>query len=73
MANPRARLFPKVLNIPLTLEQHVRLGQARKTWHLNVAAFCRDAIERALGELEQRSESFAHRELEPRSTALGSR
>ena len=73
MANPRAKLFPKVLNIPLTLEQHVRLGQARQTRHLNIAAFCREAIVRALDELEMKPEPFAHRDLELRSTAAGTR
>jgi hypothetical protein len=58
MANPHAKLFPKVLNLPLTVEQYERLARVRSSRAVNVAAFCREAIIRALDRLEETPPPF---------------
>ena len=63
--------YPVVITFQTTAEQRERLHRARDTRAINMAKFVRDAVERALDELEGRPAQFARKIAPSKLAAAG--
>jgi hypothetical protein len=63
--------YPEVMTYQTTRTQRARLRHARDTRAINMSKFIRDAVERALDELEGRPGQHEPRRVAVRSYAAG--
>jgi len=60
-----AKQFPVVMTFSTTVDQEARLQRARAKYALNMSQFMRDALTRALDDLEGKNEPAHETKTEP--------